>query len=173
MSSAENQLKEVKAQLENLAATLAQTRQDQAEREPFIADQAVERALGGVHELFFHEDVYPNLPANVVPPDDWAGLPFARFAMYRDSGDNSVGIPSRSYWALGEDQSGTALVGIVEQMLRMHALLRESAKQLRLAGNNEAKSDDLHQTAEVIEKLVYEAPVQSPENFLELTDQPL
>jgi hypothetical protein len=160
MTSTTRQLKEVREQVERLCEDLARTGRDQSEREPLLADQAAERTLSGVHELFFHEDRYPDLPGGVEVPEGWASEPFARFAMYRDAGDSSVGVPARSYWAMTEDQKGTVLFSMAKEMLTMHALLCTSANTLRKAATGAVAVEDLRALATEVEAFTQTASLQ-------------
>jgi hypothetical protein len=162
MTSTTRQLKEVREQVERLCEDLARTGRDQSEREPLIADQAAERALSGVHELFFHEDRYPDLPGGVEVPEGWASEPFARFAMYRDAGDSSVGVPGRSYWAMTEDQKGTVFFNMTKEMLNMHAFLRASATALRMAAEGTAPVEHLQTLAIKVEAFAQTVSLKAP-----------
>ena len=66
-----------------------------------------ERATGGVQEVFLDEDADDDMGLD-------ASIPLCRIRMFFDHGDDSVGIPSRAYWCLAPDQSGTDL----ERLLR-------------------------------------------------------
>jgi hypothetical protein len=165
MTSTTRQLKEVREQVERLCEDLARTGRDQSERESLIADQAAKRALAGVHELFFHEDRYPDLPGGVEVPDEWTSEPFARFAVYRDAGDSSVGVPGRSYWAMTEDQTGTVLFNMAKEMLTMNALLRKSANTLRMAAEGTASAKEMQTLANEVEAFTRSASLQPPANY--------
>lgn len=167
MTRPDKQLREVRAEVEAVYATLAHgrnVRHEQAERDALIVDQAVGRALSGTHEVFVHEDRFPDLPGGMEMPDEWASVPFARFAMFEDSGDRSVGIPSRNYWALAENQQGTALHQMAGEMMAMHAKLQEVARVLRSTTVTTLTSFELQRTAEDIEALLDTTSLQGVSN---------
>lgn len=174
MTKPDKQLREVRAEVEAVCATLAHNRNvqhEQAERDALIVDQAVGRALGGTHEVFVHEDRFPDLPGGVEMPDEWASVPFARFAIFEDSGDSSVGIPSRSYWALAENQQGTALQRMAGEMLAMHAKLQEVARTLRATTVTSLTAVELQRTAEDIEALLETTSLRAESVYPEGTQQ--
>jgi hypothetical protein len=160
MSSIENQLFAVKEELQQVTEDLARATRDRAESEPLIADRAAENAVSGMQELFVHEDHSPRLPGNIETPDDWASLPFARFAMLQDHGDSSVGIPARRYWALAEDQTGTAFERIASQMLSMHATLLKAGELLREVAAGKADTTAAGRLATTIDELTQGHPLE-------------
>ncbi|MCQ0031500.1 helix-turn-helix domain-containing protein [Burkholderia glumae] len=84
---------------------------DAGEADALKIDVAIQAALAGNHDLFVHEDGCAALPSD--HPFQAGDKPLCRFAWFEDAGDPSVGIPARSYFALTDDQAGTALADLV------------------------------------------------------------
>lgn len=90
-----------KAKIQALELEIARLREELIEARAFAHQDGLADARKGIHELFVGEDsLLDGLEGD---------LPFCRFQEYSDSGDDSVGIPARAYWALSEDQVGTEL----------------------------------------------------------------
>lgn len=94
-----------------LAAHDAPKRRDLI-HEAMLEDCAAKKALSGTHELHLNENIDHGI--------EDADKPLCRFFMYRDSGDSGAGLPSRQYWALAEDQTGTILADLITQAAELN-----------------------------------------------------
>jgi hypothetical protein len=88
-------------------------------------EKCVMDALRGVHELFVHEDGCGALPPDSPLQD--GDKPFCRFTWYSDSGDEHVGIPWRSYWALDDNQTGTVLAELIASLSGQRLTVEDGA----------------------------------------------
>ncbi|MFZ6871130.1 dATP/dGTP pyrophosphohydrolase domain-containing protein [Undibacterium sp. Di27W] len=93
-------------ELQEKNALIALLKEELRDAKEFAFVSGLDAARDGPHKLFVHED------------SDLDGLegdvPFCHFYFYSDSGDSSVGIPARHYWALSDDQTSTELARILD-----------------------------------------------------------
>ncbi len=103
-------------EVEALKSALAEARQEidyRRSKEADIRFAGEQDARDGVHELWTGLD-----DCVIEVPDDWNEKPLLRFQHEYDPGDDTVGWSSRSAWTLAEDQSGTVLVDLLDQIAR-------------------------------------------------------
>ncbi|BBB61191.1 hypothetical protein UNDKW_2918 [Undibacterium sp. KW1] len=104
-------------------ALIALLKEELHDAKEFAFESGLDAARNGPHTLFVHED------------SDLDGLegdvPLCHFYFYSDSGDSSVGIPARHYWALSDDQTGTELERILKQLHQKEADLKQQKSAMR------------------------------------------
>ncbi|MGC8213265.1 hypothetical protein [Ralstonia pseudosolanacearum] len=98
-------------------------------------EKGVMDALHGVHELFVHEEGCCAFPPDSTLQD--GTKPFCRFGWYSDSGDEPVGIPWRSYWALDDNQTGTVLAELIASLSAPRLTVEIGARASANAGSPE------------------------------------
>ncbi|MFZ2999350.1 MAG: dATP/dGTP pyrophosphohydrolase domain-containing protein [Undibacterium umbellatum] len=87
-------------------ALIALLKEEVSDAKEFAFESALEAARNCPHSLFVHED------SSLVGLE--GNVPFCHFYFYSDSGDSSVDIPPRGYWALSDDQTGTELERVLD-----------------------------------------------------------
>ena len=95
------------ADLARLREALELEKENSLMAQGYAHDNGLYAARTGVQEVFVSPD-------GEILHDLMEGeKPFCRIEYYEDSGDDSVGIPSVSFWTLAENQEGTELLDVI------------------------------------------------------------
>ena len=95
------------AELARLREALELEKENSLMAQSYAHDNGLYSARTGVQEVFVSPD-------GETLHDLMEGeKPFCRIEYYEDSGDDSVGIPSVSFWTLAENQEGTELLDVI------------------------------------------------------------
>ena len=103
----ENEIATKDAELARLREALEAEKENSLMAQSYAHDNGLYAARTGVQEVFVSPD------GEILHELMEGEKPFCRIEYYEDSGDDSVGIPSVSFWTLAENQEGTELLDVI------------------------------------------------------------